>query len=154
MLTGVRWPKDESRRDDGIEAAVIVTPNNLQAEQALAFVEAGFHVICDKPLTATLDEAIELHRAVKASDRVFAVTYRCSGYPMVREARQRIKEGDRRRGPFGCGELSSELVIDTALKDRREKSPLADRPEPVQPLADVSLTSEPTLFIWRALVQV
>ena len=84
----------ESRRDDGIEAVVIVTPNHLHAEQAKTFVEAGIHVICDKPLTATLDEAIELHRTVKVSDRAFAVTYCYTGYPMVREARQRIKEGD------------------------------------------------------------
>ena len=83
----------ESRRPDGIQAIVIVTPNHLHDQQSKAFIEAGIHVICDKPLTATLDQAIELHRLVKDSDREFAVTYCYTGYPMVREARQRILDG-------------------------------------------------------------
>ncbi|MCY3879384.1 MAG: Gfo/Idh/MocA family oxidoreductase [Rhodobacteraceae bacterium] len=84
----------ESEREDGMQAVVIVTPNHLHAEQAKAFLAAGIHVICDKPLTATLDQALELYRVAKRSDRIFAVTYCYTGYPMVREARQRIRDGE------------------------------------------------------------
>lgn len=83
----------ESARSDGIEAVVIVTPNHLHAEPAVTFLEAGMHVICDKPLTATLDEAAAVEEAVRRTGNVFAVTYCYTGYPMVREARDRIRNG-------------------------------------------------------------
>ncbi len=84
----------EASRPDGVSAVVIVTPNHLHAEQAKAVLDAGIHVICDKPLTSTLADAIDLHRVASASDRVFAVTYCYTGYPMVREARQRVLRGE------------------------------------------------------------
>lgn len=83
----------ESARSDGIEAVVIVTPNHLHAEPAMAFLEAGIHVICDKPLTATLEEAVAVKEAALRTGNVFAVTYCYTGYPMVREVRARIRMG-------------------------------------------------------------
>ena len=83
----------ESRREDGIEAVVIVTPNNLHAGPVKAFIDAGIHVICDKPLCTTLEEATELHRIVTESRRVFVLTHCYTGYPMVREARRLITDG-------------------------------------------------------------
>ena len=77
----------ERARPDGIEAVSIVTPNSSHARIAVAALEAGIHVICDKPLCTTLGEASDIAAAVTASGRIFAVTYNYTGYPMVREAR-------------------------------------------------------------------
>ena len=83
----------ESKRPDGIEAVAIVTPNHMHAPVAKAFLQAGIHVICDKPLTATLEEARALADLARRSGRVFAVTYNYTGYPMVRQARAMVADG-------------------------------------------------------------
>ena len=76
-----------------IEAVSIVTPNHLHFPVAKAFAEAGFHVICDKPLVHTSEQARELTRIVAEKGLVFGVTYNYSGYPMVREARRLVRDG-------------------------------------------------------------
>lgn len=83
----------EAARDDGIEVAAIVTPNHLHFPAASAMLKAGIHVICDKPLTASLAEAEELAELVESSGLLFAVTYNYSAYPMVRQARQLVADG-------------------------------------------------------------
>jgi predicted dehydrogenase len=83
----------ESGRADRIDAVSIVTPNDSHFPIAREFLEAGFHVICDKPLTATLPDALELARLVNSTGRVFALAHNYSGYPMVREARERVLSG-------------------------------------------------------------
>jgi len=72
---------------------VIVTPNHLHHEVARAFVDAGFHVVCDKPLVHTSAQADELAARVAAQGTLFAVTYNYTGYPMVRQAREMVKSG-------------------------------------------------------------
>jgi predicted dehydrogenase len=84
----------EAKRPDGIEAVAIVTPNDTHAPAAKAFLKAGIHVICDKPLTVSLKEALSLEKAVKQSGRIFALTHNYTGYPMVRHARAMVKAGD------------------------------------------------------------
>ena len=84
----------ESARDDGIEAVAIVTPNHTHYPIAKAFLAAGIHVICDKPMTVTVDEADSLLAAARESGRILAVTYNYTGYPMVRQARAMIERGD------------------------------------------------------------
>jgi len=84
----------EAARDDGVEAIAIVTPNHLHFPVAKACLEGGFHVICDKPMTITVDEARELRRIAETSKRILAVTYNYSGYPMIRQAREMIARGD------------------------------------------------------------
>jgi predicted dehydrogenase len=84
----------EAKRPDGIEAAVIVTPNHLHYPVAKTFLEAGIDVICDKPLSATLAEASELVELTRAKGLVFAVTLNNTGYPMVRQAREMIESGE------------------------------------------------------------
>jgi predicted dehydrogenase len=83
----------ESARADGIEAVAIVTPNHLHAPVAEAFLKAGIHVICDKPLTTTAKAARRLQALATKHGRIFAVTYNYTGYPMVRQARQMVREG-------------------------------------------------------------
>ncbi len=77
-----------------IEAVSIVTPNHLHHPVARAFLEAGIHVICDKPLTTTVRDAEELCRLSEERGLVFAVTYNYTGYPMVKEARARVRSGE------------------------------------------------------------
>ena len=84
----------EAARPDGIDAAVIVTPNHLHYPAAKAFLEAGIDVICDKPLTTSLPDAEDLVRLVRTSGLVFAVTLNNTGYAMVRQAREMIASGE------------------------------------------------------------
>ena len=84
----------EARRKDGIEAVAIVTPNHMHAPVAMEFLKRGIHVICDKPLTATLPEAKKLAKAAQASGVIFALTHNYTGYPMIRQARELIASGE------------------------------------------------------------
>ncbi|VVS96596.1 Oxidoreductase [Sphingomonas sp. EC-HK361] len=83
----------ERGRDDGVQAIAIATPNDSHFAIAKAALEAGFAVICDKPMTATLAEAEALAPIVVQSGRPFALTYTYTGYAMIREARARIADG-------------------------------------------------------------
>ncbi|KQZ80806.1 oxidoreductase [Mesorhizobium sp. Root157] len=85
--------KVEAKRPDGIEAVAIVTPNNVHFPAAKAFLEAGIHVICDKPLTATLAEAKKLAALVEKTGKVFVLTHNYTAYPMVRQAREMVAKG-------------------------------------------------------------
>jgi len=83
----------EASRDDGIDFVSIVTPNHIHFPVAKAFLEAGFHVICDKPMTNTLEDAEELCNLVRQHNRVFALTHNYTGYPMVKQARAMVLDG-------------------------------------------------------------
>ncbi|WP_425934872.1 Gfo/Idh/MocA family protein [Aeromonas rivipollensis] len=89
-----RMARAEAARPDGIEVVAITTPNHLHAPVARAFLEAGIHVICDKPLALTLAEGEELARLARQQRRLFALTHTYSGYPMVRHARQLVAAGE------------------------------------------------------------
>ncbi|PSQ70330.1 MAG: oxidoreductase, partial [Bacteroidetes bacterium QH_2_64_26] len=79
--------EEEAERPDGIDVVSIVTPNFLHYDVAKTFIGKGFHIICDKPMTTTLDDAEDLCRRVEANDVVFALTHNYSGYPLVKQAR-------------------------------------------------------------------
>lgn len=83
----------ERKRPDGIELVSIVTPNSTHFPIAMAALQAGFDVICDKPMTMTLAEAKTLREMVRTSGRYFALTYTYTGYPMVRQARRLVSSG-------------------------------------------------------------
>lgn len=89
-----RMARAEAARSDGIEVVAITTPNHLHAPVARAFLEAGIHVICDKPLALTLAEGEELARLARQWRRLFALTHTYSGYPMVRHARELVSAGE------------------------------------------------------------
>jgi len=76
-----------------IDFVSIVTPNDLHAPVATAFLKKGFHVVCDKPLTLTLKEAKALRAVVRKLGKVFALTHNYTGYPMVKEARELVRSG-------------------------------------------------------------
>ena len=90
----VEMAKAEARRKDGIDAVAIVTPNHMHAPVAKEFLKRGIHVICDKPLTATLPEAKRLVAAAEASQALFVLTHNYTGYPMIRQAREMIAAGE------------------------------------------------------------
>lgn len=84
----------ESARSDGIEVVTIVTPNHLHFAACKAFLAQGIHVICDKPVTSTLEDAIELEELIKHSGCQFLLTHNYTGYPMIREAQRMVADGD------------------------------------------------------------
>jgi len=83
----------EAEREDGIEAVAIVTPNHMHFAPARAFLEAGIHVICDKPVTATLEEALALAQIRAKNGAKFLLTHNYTGYPLVRQARAMVASG-------------------------------------------------------------
>ncbi|WP_443098623.1 Gfo/Idh/MocA family protein [Variovorax sp. CCNWLW225] len=86
---------DELKRppEERIDFVSIVTPNHVHFPVAQAFAEAGFHVVCDKPLVHTREQADALVATVKKQGTVFGVTYNYTGYPMVRQAREMVRSG-------------------------------------------------------------
>jgi predicted dehydrogenase len=86
--------QQEAARDDGIDAVAIVTPNHVHHPAAKAFLEAGIHVICDKPMTTTVDDALDLVETVRRTGLVFGLTHNYTGHPLVREARERVRAGE------------------------------------------------------------
>jgi predicted dehydrogenase len=83
----------ERGRGDGAQVVAIMTPNDSHHGLCLAALEAGFDVICDKPLANSLNDALDIVERCKATGRLLCVTYNYSGYPMVRQARAMIAEG-------------------------------------------------------------
>ena len=86
--------KVEAARSDGIEAVAIVTPNHMHAPIADVFLDAGVHIICEKPLTTNVEVARRLRDKARTSGLIFAVTYNYSGYPLVRHARSMVQGGE------------------------------------------------------------
>ncbi len=84
---------EESKMSDGIDFVIVATPNHLHLPAARAFLEAGVHVVCDKPLAADLEQAEQLAAVAGNSGRLFALTQTYTGYPMVREARHLVASG-------------------------------------------------------------
>lgn len=83
----------ERARDDRVDLVTVATPNATHFEITKAFLEAGFHVLCEKPMTMTVEEGEEILRVARASGRICAVNYCYSAYPMVREMRHIVASG-------------------------------------------------------------
>lgn len=83
----------ERDREDRVDLVTVATPNSTHFEITKAFLEAGFHVLCEKPMTMTVAEGEEIVRVAKASGRICAVNYCYSAYPMVREMRHMVASG-------------------------------------------------------------
>ena len=80
--------------DQRMQFVAVVTPNHVHFPAAQAVLEAGFHVLCDKPVTTSAEQAVTLARLAEAQNLLFGVSYNYTGYPMVREARQRVLQGE------------------------------------------------------------
>ena len=88
MLTG------ERDREDRVDLVTVATPNATHFEITKAFLEAGFHVLCEKPMTMTVEEGEEIVRLARKMGRICAVNYGYSGYPLVRHMRAMVARGD------------------------------------------------------------
>ncbi len=82
----------EVSRKDGVDAVAIMTPNDSHYEYSIAAIERGIDVICDKPMTNTLEEAESLHKKVQETGLVFCLTHNYTGYPMVRQAKAMVMD--------------------------------------------------------------
>ncbi|MES2673940.1 MAG: Gfo/Idh/MocA family oxidoreductase [Pseudomonadota bacterium] len=113
---------EEKKRSDGIQVVVIVTPNHMHFPVAKACLEAGVNVICDKPVTRTLEEALELQKIVEASGCFFALTHNYSGYPLVRYARELIADGKLGKLRLVQVEYPQEWLTQAADADNKQAS--------------------------------
>lgn len=84
----------EGALESGAEVIAIMTPNDSHVSYAINALKRGFHVICDKPMTNSVEDAKELHKCVKTTGKLFCLTHNYSGYPMVRQMRAMIESGD------------------------------------------------------------
>lgn len=109
----------ERARADGIEAVAIMTPNDRHYAECGAALDAGLDVICDKPMTNTLEEARDLVRRVRAGGKVFCLTHAYSAYPMVRQARAMVASGAL--GPLRAVQVE---YLQAGMAKRVEDGPL------------------------------
>ena len=84
----------ETGRDDRVDLVTVATPNSTHFEITKAFLEAGFNVLCEKPMTLTVEEGEEIVRVAEASGKICAVNYCYSAYPMVRQMRAMVAGGE------------------------------------------------------------
>lgn len=112
----------EKNRPDGAQVVVIVTPNHMHFPVAKACLEAGMDVICDKPVTRTLEEALELEKLVQASGCFFGLTHNYSGYPLVRYARELVAQGKLGKLRVVQVEYPQEWLTEAAGDDNKQAS--------------------------------
>ncbi len=113
--------KAEAKRADGIEAVSIVTPNHVHVQAAMAFIEAGIHVICDKPLALNLKEAKALEKLLaRKKNVIFALTHNYTGYPMIRQAKAMVAAGELGEIRLAQGEYPQDWLT-TAIEKTGQK---------------------------------
>ena len=121
----------EAARDDGADVVAIMTPNDTHFEYTIAALECGFDVICDKPMTNTVADAEALHQKVEETGLIFCLTHNYTGYPMVRQAKAMVADGQ-----LGTIRLVQVEYVQggkaDAAKDPDPKRPLPWRYDPVK----------------------
>lgn len=110
----------EAGREDPIDFVVVTTPNTGHYPICKAFLEKGIHVMCEKPLTVTVEQALELKKLAAANSCLFAVAYAYTGHVMVREARNIIKRGDIGEVLVVMGEYPQDWLIDHLETDQKQ----------------------------------
>lgn len=121
--------KGEARRKDGIEAVAIVTPNHMHAGPAIEFLKRGIHVICDKPLTATMAEAKKLAKVAEQAKALFVLTHNYTGYPMIRQARAMVAAGEIGRVRLVQVEYVQDWLTEAAEKSGSKQAEWRTDPE-------------------------
>ena len=115
--------KTEAKRADGIEVVSIVTPNHMHYPAAKAFIEAGIHVVCDKPLSLNLKEALALEKLLaKYKGVIFALTHNYSGYPMMRQAKAMIAAGELGEIRLVQGEYPQDWLTENIEKSGQKQA--------------------------------
>lgn len=126
----------ERSRPDGVDVVAVMTPNHLHHPVCRAVLDAGLHVICDKPLTTCLDDALDLVTATREANAVFCLTHNYSGYPMVREARALVRAGvlgevRQVHVLYAQGQLASYVEPEAPERLRWRLDPARGGPSPV-----------------------
>lgn len=112
----------EAARDDGIDFVSIVTPNFLHFPVAKAFLEKGISIVCEKPLTTELDQALELKKIAEANDCLFAVAYTYTGHVMAKEARDIVQSGKIGDIRVVIAEYPQDWLVDTIEKEGQKQA--------------------------------
>ena len=116
----ITMAKKESQRSDGIEAVGVMTPSGDHYKIINNFVQNKIHIICDKPLTATIEDALKLEKIIKKSKVIFALTHNYSAYPMLREAKMRVKNGSIGKVNLINVEYPQGYTVGVKRKDQKE----------------------------------
>ncbi len=114
------WPqmlRAETARDDRLDLVTVATPNSTHFEICRAFIEAGFHVFCEKPLTTTLDAARRIEEISREHGRLCAVNFGYTGYPLVRQMRSMVAEGVIGRVRLVKAEFAAGFLADANIDD-------------------------------------
>lgn len=119
----------ESARESGIDFVSIVVPNKFHYSIAKKFLEQGIHVVCDKPLAVSLEEAEELESLTRKEDLLFAVTYVYSGYPMVKQAKELVQSGDLGEIRVIQGEYPQEWLSEPVEQEGNKQASWRTDPE-------------------------
>ena len=122
-----RWPRPRPSARTASRRSPSSRPTTCTSRAAKAFLEAGIHVICDKPLTTTLAEAKKLAALVEKTGKVFVLTHNYTGYPMVRQAREMVAKGELGDDPARAGRISAGLADRGDRSHRPEAGGLAHR---------------------------
>ena len=112
----------ESELTDGIDFVSVVTPNHTHFKIAKAFLSRGISVVCDKPVTTSSQEALELKQLAEKNDAEFCVTYTYSGYPMVKEAKELVEKGEIGDIRVVMGEYPQEWLAEPAGENNKQAS--------------------------------
>ncbi|SMQ63525.1 Predicted dehydrogenase [Devosia lucknowensis] len=110
----------EAARPDGIQAVSIVTPNHMHFGPAKAFLEAGIHVICDKPITSSLDDARKLLDIQPKNGAKFLLTHNYTGYPLIRQARELVASGALGKLRVVQAEYAQDWLTEAADEDNKQ----------------------------------
>lgn len=121
--------KKEGSRDEKIDFVSIVTPNNTHYPAARAFLEQGINVLCEKPLTFTVEQAEELASLAEEKGLLLCVNYSYTGYPMVKHAREMVKNGDIGQIKMVMGEYPQDWLITPLEKEGQKQASWRTDPE-------------------------
>lgn len=121
--TGLELLESEAARDDGADVVAVMTPNDTHHPLSVAALERGFDVICDKPIANTMGEALDVLAHVRSSGLVFCLTHNYTGYPMVRQARAMVEDGQ-----LGVIRLVQVEYVQGGKADEQDPDPGGDLP--------------------------
>lgn len=114
--------EEEAKREDGIQFVVITTPNISHYEISKCFMEHGVHVMCDKPLTFSLEQALELEQIAKERDLLFGLTYTYTGYAVIRQAREMVRAGEIGDILHIVAEYPQDWVISSLVQEKSDQA--------------------------------
>jgi predicted dehydrogenase len=121
-MTYKEMAEKEASREDGISFVSIVTPNFLHYDIAKTFLQKGISIVCEKPMTTRLDQALELKKLARENGCLFAVSYTYTGHVMAKEAREIVRRGDIGDVRVVMAEYPQDWLVDTIEKEGNKQA--------------------------------